>query len=195
MISNNNIINNTITSNTNLKSIKQTVEIFDQSKNILYYSFELRPSFPHGNYEPKNQMVEIYWTKNRDKYMWFPNGNIRRIRPNGESTMWYPKPTISDAINFKKEYPNEKSFFEFFKDGSVFVKYFNQNYYFSGPEIGETIEWAFSVHRFVNVNYYFKKLEDNDEVYDNGFDDECPCRYLNYSTYIECCGPGQDYND
>ena len=131
-------------------------------------------------------------------FYWFPDGKAEVHRSNGNTEVYWPVPTIQEAIHYGR--PNcdccpKKTgyFFQYHKDGSVTCDGFGAKYYWSAPFEGEPI--GVSDHSNLLVPYlgengwYFhyndrdlieQKWNYDDDDYDDGYSSDDS--YMTYDS-------------
>ncbi len=168
---------------TMVKSYYQTTDISVITKeNGIVYStgFEMRPALP-TDIKLSDKPIKIKVTDNII-YTFFVNGVIERINKNVK-TIWFPKPTIKDAVQYSLERPNSKGSFRFLKNGLVEAYCYDNNYIFCSEEETTPIEGTqIECNMCFCGEYIFtdELCETCDSAYDT---DDCGC-----NKSVRCCG-------
>ena len=156
---------------------KQTTVINHPDCSRELYGFELRPICPkrplkgevvHTSFRvrgPRGLTLDYLETT------WYPDGVIVRTNEYGVKTIWYPKPTLKDAVVG----PREEGRYRYFRfNGDTVEAYFyGANYFWSADEFQSDFEKGEVTCGFLG--------EDGVVVWDN--EDDCGCR----NSY-RCCG-------
>lgn len=150
---------------------------------------------PFTTYEqiPVNEMTDTphksgHGLQTPEEYIeWNRDGTTKRVREN-DTTIWWPKPTLADAVKLKRK----GEFWQFFSDGSVFVKDDDGIWFWSADfevESPRRSYWGYDGYQYSDQKVWYRDmipmlkeehLRWNDEESDN---DSCGCR----NSY-RCCG-------
>ena len=118
-------------SNITYKSYFQTTDIIlDTQKNGFVYTngFEMIPVCP-----VKLDDKPIRINKEGVIYTWYVNGTVERINKKVK-TIWFPKPTIQDALNHGRYFPKDRKYFEFKSNGLIKAFQFDKEYIWCSEE-------------------------------------------------------------
>ena len=126
-----------------VKTRLQTVEITFKDSPLKFLSIE---QYPPINEDLRDQMVR--WDQpvriiddEGDAYTWWPDGRCVVDMTVGTKKVFWPLPTLKEAVNYGNGRENEiGGFFQFHRDGSVTCAAWGANYYWSWPRWADEIE-------------------------------------------------------
>lgn len=82
------------------------------------YSMEVCPTLPSDIAPVLQEDYAVRKNKGRNSYIiWYPGGSVVHIMPDKTIKVWYPKPTLNDAVHSLNT--NTRKMFQFNSDGSV----------------------------------------------------------------------------
>lgn len=110
-----------------MRTSLQTAHVRFSNSSLVFNTLELVPVKPENVFNEKDS---VYISKDDGTVVgWHVDGSVTQEESDGKYTVWYPPPTLNDAI----EYPTNAGFFKFNKDGSVEAHWYESNYYWSAP--------------------------------------------------------------
>jgi hypothetical protein len=113
-----------------MKTWLQTVDVHFKNSSTVYHTLELAPV-------PKGGLCsyikdDVVYSDSVKKIVWEWDGTITETeKETGTVKIWYPRPTLADAIAYKDTYGTHGSFFQFHRDGSVEAYCYDASYYWS----------------------------------------------------------------
>ena len=116
-----------------MKTWLQTVDVHFKNSSKVYHTLELAPIPNGGKCSYIND--DVVYNDSVKKIVWEWDGTITQTeKETGTVKIWYPRPTLADAIAYKHTdciYGNQGSFFQFHRDGSVEAYCYDGSYYWS----------------------------------------------------------------
>jgi hypothetical protein len=114
-----------------MTSYMQTVDIMLPGSTTMLQTIEMRPLTPSDLWrDVLNTLTPIGIEDHGTLYTWLPNGNITVKYSDEMLKVFYPRPTLNDAVQ-----TNSRIFgpthFRFSKSGSVVARYGERSYYWS----------------------------------------------------------------
>ena len=113
-----------------MKTWLQTVDVHFKNSSKVYHTLELAPL-------PKGGLCsyikdDVVYSDSVKKIVWEWDGTITQTdNDSGTVKIWYPRPTLADAIAYKDTEGNDGGFFQFHRDGSVEAYCYDASYYWS----------------------------------------------------------------
>ncbi len=151
-----------------------------------------------------NRPVGIVRDKDGMIIHWWPDGTIHMYGMNDRHLIFYPKPTLKDAIAHSIPGDNKNCFFKFEADGSVYARWYDMNYFWSAEfEVTTWEEGEEIVPYLAHDGWHFPtdaELEEDDPYSSEEYYQACGCcPFNNYTTDSEseeeeydspssCCG-------
>jgi hypothetical protein len=128
---------------------------------------------------------------------WWPDGTIDMYDDggNGGHLIFYPKPTLKDAIAHSIPGDNKKCFFKFDADGTVYARWYDMNYFWSAEFEVTTWEQGEEITpTFIDGAWRFLSDAEKEGLAHSGSElEDCGCcPFNNYTTDSE---PEEDAND
>lgn len=110
-----------------MKTWLQTVDVTFKNSSLVFHTLELAPLMPLDAVYDDNGIVECH---SHDRtIVWDEGGVITQTEyASGTVKVWYPRPTLEDAIRYQK---TDGGFFQFNHDGSVEAYCYDASYYWS----------------------------------------------------------------
>jgi hypothetical protein len=110
-----------------MKTWVQTVDVTFKNSSLVFHTLELAPLMPVDAEYDDSSSVKYY--NNDRSIVWGEDGTITQTEYEcGTVKVWYPRPTLEDAINYKN---TDGGFFHFKSNGSVEAYCYDAPYYWS----------------------------------------------------------------
>ena len=151
-----------------------------------------------------NRPVGIIRDSDKMRIHWWPDGTIDMVSVGGGHLVFYPRPTLKDALAHSLSGDNKNCFFKFEEGGDVYARWYGMNYFWSADTEVTTWEQGEEVvPYFADDGWHFPtdaELEEGGPDSSEEYYQACGCcPFNNYTTDSEpeeeeydspssCCG-------
>lgn len=95
----------------------QTVDVYPADSSVMLQTLLPAPVFP-STLNRYSGYPDLFVSVTMDRYTLYPDGRIECLCANGDTQVWWPKPTLADAI----AYSGKGTLFEFKSNGTVYAR-------------------------------------------------------------------------